>query len=583
MRYRVGIDVGSTTLKTVILDEKENIVEKSYQRHFSKVREATLEHIKNLETLLEGSSCQVAITGSAGLGIAKDCGLPFVQEVFSTVGAVKKRFPQTDVVIELGGEDAKIVFLQGSPEERMNGSCAGGTGAFIDQMASLMDMDAAQLDTVSLEYEKIYPIASRCGVFAKTDIQPLLNQGAKKSDIAASIYQAVVEQTITGLAQGRKIEGNVLFLGGPLFFLKGLQKRFVESLHLTEEHAIFPELAPYFVALGSAYYAANTEESFSFEELIRILSKKAEPKEESKEEPLFRSQEEYQKFQERHRRMSIPEKDILYYSGKAYLGLDSGSTTIKVVLLDEEGNLLYHHYSSSKGNPVTLFLEQLKKIRELCGERIEIVGSAVTGYGEELMRSAFGVDLGIVETIAHYTAAKNFNPQVDFIIDIGGQDIKCFHIQNGNIDSILLNEACSSGCGSFLETFAKSMGYSIQEFSQKALFATSPSKLGSRCTVFMNSSVKQAQKEGAGVEDISAGLARSIVKNAIYKVIRARSVEDLGKHIVVQGGTFLNDAVLRSFEQEIGREVLRLNFSELMGAYGAALYAKKFFRKSQNC
>ena len=579
LRYRVGIDVGSTTLKTVILDEKENIVEKSYQRHFSKVREATLEHIKNLETLLEGSSCQVAITGSAGLGIAKDCGLPFVQEVFSTVGAVKKRFPQTDVVIELGGEDAKIVFLQGSPEERMNGSCAGGTGAFIDQMASLMDMDAAQLDTVSLEYEKIYPIASRCGVFAKTDIQPLLNQGAKKSDIAASIYQAVVEQTITGLAQGRKIEGNVLFLGGPLFFLKGLQKRFVESLHLTEEHAIFPELAPYFVALGSAYYAANTEESFSFEELIRILSKKAEPKEESKEEPLFRSQEEYQKFQERHRRMSIPEKDILYYSGKAYLGLDSGSTTIKVVLLDEEGNLLYHHYSSSKGNPVTLFLEQLKKIRELCGERIEIVGSAVTGYGEELMRSAFGVDLGIVETIAHYTAAKNFNPQVDFIIDIGGQDIKCFHIQNGNIDSILLNEACSSGCGSFLETFAKSMGYSIQEFSQKALFATSPSKLGSRCTVFMNSSVKQAQKEGAGVEDISAGLARSIVKNAIYKVIRARSVEDLGKHIVVQGGTFLNDAVLRSFEQEIGREVLRLNFSELMGAYGAALYAKKFFQK----
>ncbi|WP_162832787.1 acyl-CoA dehydratase activase-related protein [Fusobacterium necrophorum] len=579
MRYRVGIDVGSTTLKTVILDEKENIVEKSYQRHFSKVREVTLEHMKKLETLLEGSSCQVAITGSAGLGIAKDCGLPFVQEVFSTVGAVKKRFPQTDVVIELGGEDAKIVFLQGSPEERMNGSCAGGTGAFIDQMASLMDMDAAQLDTASLEYEKIYPIASRCGVFAKTDIQPLLNQGAKKSDIAASIYQAVVEQTITGLAQGRKIEGNVLFLGGPLFFLKGLQKRFVESLHLTEEHAIFPELAPYFVALGSAYYAANTEESFSFEELIRILSKKAEPKEESKEEPLFRSQEEYQKFQERHRRMSIPEKDILYYSGKAYLGLDSGSTTIKVVLLDEEGNLLYHHYSSSKGNPVTLFLEQLKKIRELCGERIEIVGSAVTGYGEELMRSAFGVDLGIVETIAHYTAAKNFNPQVDFIIDIGGQDIKCFHIQNGNIDSILLNEACSSGCGSFLETFAKSMGYSIQEFSQKALFATSPSKLGSRCTVFMNSSVKQAQKEGAGVEDISAGLARSIVKNAIYKVIRARSVEDLGKHIVVQGGTFLNDAVLRSFEQEIGREVLRLNFSELMGAYGAGLYAKKFFQK----
>ncbi len=579
MNYRVGIDVGSTTLKTVILDEEDNIIEKSYQRHFSKVREATLKHIKSLEHLLKGNDFHVAITGSAGLGIAKDCGLSFVQEVFSTAGAVKKQFPQTDVVIELGGEDAKILFLQGSIEERMNGTCAGGTGAFIDQMASLLDMDATQLDRISLEYEKIYPIASRCGVFAKTDIQPLLNQGAKKSDIAASIYQAVVEQTITGLAQGRKIEGNVLFLGGPLFFLKGLQKRFVESLHLRQENAIFPDLAPYFVALGSAYYAGNLKESFSFEELIRVLSKKAEVKVERREEPLFRSQEEYQEFQERHRRMSIPEKDILYYSGKAYLGLDSGSTTIKLVLLDEEGNLLYHYYSPSKGNPITLFLEQLKKIRELCGERIEIVGSAVTGYGEELMRTAFGVDIGIVETVAHYTAAKNFNPQVDFIIDIGGQDIKCFHIQNGNIDSIILNEACSSGCGSFLETFAKSMGYSIQEFSKKALFATSPSKLGSRCTVFMNSSVKQAQKEGAGVEDISAGLARSIVKNAIYKVIRARSAQDLGKHIVVQGGTFLNDAVLRSFEQEIGTEVLRLNFSELMGAYGAALYVKKFFQE----
>ncbi|EFS20538.1 putative CoA-substrate-specific enzyme activase [Fusobacterium gonidiaformans 3-1-5R] len=578
MNYRVGIDVGSTTLKTVILDEKDNIIEKSYQRHFSKVREKTLEHIKSLESILKGKECRVAITGSAGLGISKEYGIPFVQEVFSTAGAVKKQYPKTDVVIELGGEDAKILFLQGSIEERMNGSCAGGTGAFIDQMASLMDMNATQLDTISLDYEKIYPIASRCGVFAKTDIQPLLNQGAKKADIAASIYQAVVEQTITGLAQGRNIEGNVLFLGGPLSFLKGLQKRFVETLHLSEKNAIFPELAPYFVALGSAYYAGTVKEIFSFEELVRILSREKKLKEESKETPLFHTQEEYQVFQERHQRVSIPEKDILNYSGKAYLGLDSGSTTIKIVLLDEEGNLLYRHYSSSKGNPVSLFLEQLKKIRELCGERIEIVSSAVTGYGEELMQAAFGVDLGIVETVAHYTAAKYFNPQVDFIIDIGGQDIKCFHIQNGNIDSILLNEACSSGCGSFLETFAKSMGYSIQEFSEKALFARSPASLGSRCTVFMNSSVKQAQKEGAGVEDISAGLARSIVKNAIYKVIRARNAEDLGKHIVVQGGTFLNDAVLRSFEQELGREVLRLNHSELMGAYGAALYAKNVFR-----
>lgn len=575
LTYKIGIDVGSTTLKTVILNEKNEIIEKSYQRHFSRVREITLEHLTSLASLLEGKVCKLAITGSAGLGIAKDCNLPFVQEVFSTAGAVQREFPDTDVVIELGGEDAKILFLKGSLEERMNGSCAGGTGAFIDQMASLLHMSPEELDRLSLEYEKIYPIASRCGVFAKTDVQPLLNQGAKKSDIAASIYQAVVEQTITGLAQGRKIQGKVLFLGGPLSFLKGLGQRFVETLKLEEEQAIFPELAPYFVALGAAYYAEGLEETFTYEEFLNRLSRKAEKKIEKRENPLFANEKEYEDFQKRHEELKIPEGRISSYKGKAYLGLDSGSTTIKLVLLDEENRLLYHYYSSSQGSPILLFLEQLKKIRQLCGNDIEIVSSAVTGYGEELMKTAFGIDTGVVETIAHYTGAKYFNPEVDFIIDIGGQDIKCFHIREGSIDSIVLNEACSSGCGSFLESFAKSMGYGVQEFSEKALFAKFPADLGSRCTVFMNSSVKQAQKEGAETGDISAGLARSIIKNAIYKVIRARKAEDLGKNIVVQGGTFLNDAVLRSFEQELGREVYRLNHSELMGAYGAALYGKK--------
>lgn len=575
MHYKIGIDVGSTTLKTVILNEKDEIIEKSYQRHFSKVREMTLEHFKSLKNLLKEKKFKLAITGSAGLGISKDYRIPFVQEVFSTAGAVKKCYPQTDIVIELGGEDAKILFLKGTIEERMNGTCAGGTGAFIDQMASLLDMEVSELDKISFSHERIYPIASRCGVFAKTDVQPLLNQGAKKADIAASIYQAVVEQTITGLAQGRPIKGTVIFLGGPLYFLKGLQERFVEVLKLSKEEAIFPKLAPYFAALGSAYFADTTEEIFDYDEVVKLLSQKKEKKIEHLENPLFSSKEEFETFLKRHQKVTVPTRDITTYSGKAYLGLDSGSTTIKLVLLDEDENILYRYYSSSKGNPVSLFLDQLKKIRELCGNRIEIVSSTVTGYGEELMQVAFGIDIGIVETIAHYTAAKHFNPDVDFIIDIGGQDIKCFHIKDGTIDSIVLNEACSSGCGSFLETFAKSLGYSTQDFATKAIFSKSPAELGSRCTVFMNSSVKQAQKDGAEVEDISAGLARSVVKNAIFKVIRARDINDLGENIVVQGGTFLNNAVLRSFEQELGREVLRPEISELMGAYGAALYGKK--------
>jgi len=458
----------------------------------------------------------------------------------------------------------------------MNGSCAGGTGAFIDQMATLLNVTPEELDSLSLQYEKIYPIASRCGVFAKSDIQPLLNQGARKEDIAASIFQAVVEQTITGLAQGRKIQGNVLFLGGPLSFLKGLQKRFAETLGLSRKNAIFPAMAPYFVALGSAYYAEeiSEEKTFTFEGLLGSLETAPDTSSSLEcQPPLFHSEEEYREFQERHGKMTVGQRDLATYSGEAYLGVDSGSTTTKLVLIDGEGNILYQYYSSNGGNPLPVIKGQLEHIYALCGDRVSIASSAVTGYGEELMKEAFGVDFGLVETVAHFTAARHFDPEVDFIIDIGGQDIKCFTIRDGTVDSVILNEACSSGCGSFIETFAKSLGYPIEEFARLALRAKAPVDLGSRCTVFMNSSVKQSQKDGATVEDISAGLAISVIKNAVYKVIRAHSAQDLGENIVVQGGTFLNDAVLRSFEQELGRDVVRLTISELMGAYGAALYA----------
>ncbi|MCL2546526.1 MAG: acyl-CoA dehydratase activase [Oscillospiraceae bacterium] len=574
-QYILGIDVGSTTLKTVVLDPSGQIVEKSYQRHLSKVRETTYEHIKSLQRLLKGQSLKVAITGSAGMGLAESGGLCFVQEVFATADAVAREHPDADVVIELGGEDAKIIFLQGTLEERMNGTCAGGTGSFIDQMAALMNVTLPELDALSLQYEKIYPIASRCGVFAKSDIQPLLNQGARKEDLAASIFQAVVDQTIGGLAQGRDIAGNVLFLGGPLSFFKGLQERFVETLKLSQEQANFTELAPYFMALGAAYYAKNASGVIGYEDLVETLACEPEGQSDfSVGQALFKSDEEYQVFKQRHAAMTVEQKNILTYSGNAYLGIDAGSTTTKLVLIAEDDSILYRHYASNGGNPLPVIREQLMKIYKLCGERINIAASAVTGYGEELMQAAFGIDFGLVETVAHYTAAKHFSPDVNFIIDIGGQDIKCFHIKDGAVDSVVLNEACSSGCGSFIETFATSLGYSMDDFSALALTAERPVDLGSRCTVFMNSSLKQAQKDGASVADIAAGLAMSVIKNALYKVIRVRSGDELGEHIVVQGGTFLNDAILRCFERELGREVVRLSISELMGAYGAALYAK---------
>ena len=574
MSLRVGIDIGSTTVKVVVLDEQNQVLFRSYERHYSKTRERACETLHSIEDMLRGKEVKLVITGSAGLGVAKAAGLDFVQEVYATAAAVNTYIPDTDAVIELGGEDAKIIFFGGALEERMNGSCAGGTGAFIDQMATLMNVTVNELDELSLKHEKIYPIASRCGVFAKSDIQPILNQGGRKEDVAASIFQAVVDQTVAGLTQGRELKGKIVFLGGPLTFLKGLRERFVETLQLDEEHAIFPRDGDCFAAIGAALcseeYAARP-----FEELLKLL-------EESRDAttvvdtmpPLFQSQEEYDAFVARHNASTPPQLDIHTYTGDAYLGIDAGSTTTKMALIAPDGGLLYTYYHSNQGNPVSVVLPQLKEIYKLCGDRITIKGSAVTGYGEDLIKNAFNCDLGLVETVAHYRAAAHFNPDVDFIIDIGGQDMKCFKIRNGAVDSIMLNEACSSGCGSFIETFAKALGYSIADFAKMGLFAQRPVNLGSRCTVFMNSSVKQAQKDGASVEEISAGLSISIVKNAVYKVIRAASADDLGKHIVVQGGTFYNDAVLRAFEQELKRDVTRPTISGIMGAFGAALAAR---------
>ena len=574
MSLRIGIDIGSTTVKVVVLDEQNKLLFRSYERHYSKTRERACETLKSISGQLSGQRVKLVITGSAGLGVAKAAGLDFVQEVYATAAAVNTYIPDTDAVIELGGEDAKIIFFGGALEERMNGSCAGGTGAFIDQMATLMNVTVNELDELSLKHEKIYPIASRCGVFAKSDIQPILNQGGRKEDVAASIFQAVVDQTVAGLTQGRELKGKIVFLGGPLHFLMGLRQRFVETLKLDADHAVFPEDGDCFAAMGAALCSSDYGER-SFDEVLDRLEKSVDsvglvdtmP-------PLFDSQEEYDAFLTRHNAMHPPEVDIHTYTGAAWLGIDAGSTTTKIALITADGGLLYTYYHSNLGNPVAIVLEQLREIYKLCGSRITIKGAAVTGYGEDLIKNAFSCDAGLVETVAHYSAARHFNPDVDFIIDIGGQDMKCFKIRNGAVDSIMLNEACSSGCGSFIETFAKALGYTIADFAKLGLLARHPVNLGSRCTVFMNSSVKQAQKDGASVEDISAGLSISIVKNAIYKVIRAASADDLGQHIVVQGGTFLNDAVLRSFERELGREVTRPTIAGIMGAFGAALAAR---------
>lgn len=575
-RLRLGIDIGSTTVKIILFDRENNILFKDYKRHYSDVFQTTLDMLnKTAIYFKDEDTVHAAFTGSAGLGVSTACNMPFVQEVFATQLAIKEHIPDADVVVELGGEDAKIIFLTKGVEYRMNGSCAGGTGAFIDQMATLLDVSLDELNELSLNHDKIYTIASRCGVFAKSDIQPLLNQGAHKKNISASIHQAVVDQTIAGLAQGREIQGKVVFLGGPLTFSNALRNRFKESLKLSDDNAVLPHNSQYFVGIGAAMYSKG-EDRVSFNDLINLIKNGNKNIEKSKKlKPLFKDQDEYNQFKKRHSENDVLRKDIRTYKGDAYLGIDAGSTTTKIVLIDNDCNILYEYYGANLGNPVKIIREQLKLLYDKMGDNISIISSGVVGYGEDLIKTAFGIDYGLVETVAHYKAAHHFNNDVNFIMDIGGQDIKCFQIKNHAIDNIFLNEACSSGCGSFIQTYAKALGYEVDDFAKLGLFADTPIDLGSRCTVFMNSSIKQAQKEGASVGDISAGLSMSVVKNALYKVVRVHSSDDLGDNIVVQGGTFLNDAVLRSFEKELGKHVTRPSIAGLMGAYGVALYAKE--------
>ena len=566
---RIGLDVGSTTIKCVVLDENNQILFHDYRRHLSKISYMTSMLLDMLAERFGGEKMLLAVSGSAGMGMAHDLSLPFVQEVYATRTAVSKIFPGTDTVIELGGEDAKILFLSGGTEVRMNGTCAGGTGAFIDQMATLMNVSPDEMDDLAAGQEKIYTIASRCGVFAKSDVQPLINQGARKEDIAASIFHAVVNQTVAGLAQGRAIAGNVLYLGGPLTFFPQLRRAFDQTLGV---HGTCPEHSLYFVAIGAAL--SGSEEPISPQALSKKIADYSASSGYNSCPPLFASKAEYDAFAARHAHDSENIREIDTPRERMYLGIDAGSTTIKALLCDDDGNIFRPLYQPNSGNPVPHIKKYLEELYRDFPE-IQITSAAVTGYGEDIIKNAFSLDWGVVETVAHYTAAKQFRPDVDFIIDIGGQDIKCFQIRGGVVDNIFLNEACSSGCGSFLQTFAGALGYGIAEFAGLGLFADKPVDLGSRCTVFMNSAVKQAQKDGASVQNISAGLSISVVKNALYKVIRCANADQLGKHIVVQGGTFHNDAVLRAFEQEIGREVIRPSVSGLMGAYGAALYAKK--------
>lgn len=571
---KIGIDVGSTTVKCAVINDDGKLLFSSYERHFSKIAEKTSALLKKIKAeILKGAKASIALSGSAGMGMAESCGIPFIQEVFATRIAIKRLMPKTDVAIELGGEDAKILFLSGGLEVRMNGTCAGGTGAFIDQMATLLNTSPDEMNMMAQESTRSYTIASRCGVFAKSDIQPLLNQGASKNDISASIFQAVVNQTIAGLAQGRSIAGNVLFLGGPLTFLSQLRESFNYALRI---EGVCPENSLLYVALGSAFSA---DSEIDIDELITRLDGYHASGSFSTISPLFKDKNDYAEFKKRHEKSTVAHKNPAEYKGKAYLGVDAGSTTVKMVILDSEGSILCEKYSPNNGNPAVIIKDFLIDFYENYPD-IKICGSAATGYGEDLVKNAFGLDCGIVETVAHFTAAKKFMPDVEFIIDIGGQDIKCFKIANGAIDSLFLNEACSSGCGSFLQTFANALGYSIEDFANLGLFANSPVDLGSRCTVFMNSSVKQAQKDGATIENISAGLSISVVKNALYKVIRATRADELGRHIVVQGGTFLNDAVLRAFEQELNTNVVRPTIAGLMGAYGCALYAMGKFEQS---
>ena len=571
---KVGLDVGSTTIKCVVLDDTDNLIYSTYERHYSHILEKSEELLRRVAERY-GRTADLAISGSAGMGMAESVGVPFVQEVFATRVAANRLAPGTDCIIELGGEDAKILFLTGGMEVRMNGSCAGGTGAFIDQMATLLKMSADEMDAAAQRAEKTYTIASRCGVFAKSDIQPLINQGARAEDISASIYQAVVNQTIAGLAQGRPIHGNVLYLGGPLTFSRCLRESFDHTLGVK---GACPENSLLFVALGAAFYS---DQAFDLDRVADDLQKHGAAETYRSQPPLFTSREEYEAFRARHAKAAVPRVPFgADYAAPVHIGIDSGSTTVKVVVIDQEARILFTDYQPNLGNPVPLIREVLQKLYDE-HPALHVASVTTTGYGEDLAKNAFHADYGVVETVAHFTAARHFLPNVDFIIDIGGQDMKCFKIEDGAISNIFLNEACSSGCGSFLQTFAQALGYDVKEFARLGLFAERPVDLGSRCTVFMNSSVKQAQKDGATIENISAGLSISVVKNAIYKVIRASSPEELGRNIVVQGGTFYNEAVLRAFEKEMGVEVIRPDIAGLMGAYGAALFGRGKARADQ--
>ena len=591
-QYRLGIDIGSTTVKVAVLDGENNLLFSDYQRHYAEIQETCGRLIGEALDKLGDLDVSPAITGSGGLTLAKHLGVPFVQEVVAVSTCLKLRAPSTDVAIELGGEDAKIIYFEnGSIEQRMNGICAGGTGSFIDQMADLLQTDAAGLNVFAASHKSIYPIAARCGVFAKTDIQPLINEGATREDLAASIFQAVVNQTISGLACGKPIRGHVAFLGGPLHFLDQLRARFIKTLDLDDEHALIPENSHLFAAQGAALEAVNAARSeaktaqIAYEPGMEITSLKALKDkldhgikmefEVSRLEPLFKDDEAYAKFRARQDRYQVKKGDLAEYRGRAYLGVDAGSTTTKTALIAEDGTLLYSTYGSNHGNPLQTSIDAIKEIYTHMPEDVYIAGACSTGYGEALIKAALQFDEGEVETISHYYAAKFFNPNVDCILDIGGQDMKCIRIKDHAVDDVMLNEACSSGCGSFIENFAKTLNYSVQDFAKAALFAEHPIDLGTRCTVFMNSKVKQAQKEGATVADISAGLAYSVIKNALYKVIKVSDAAELGKNIVVQGGTFYNDAVLRSFERIAECEVIRPDIAGIMGAFGAALIAKE--------
>ena len=580
--YKIGLDIGSTTVKLAVLGNENSLIYSKYQRHFSDIRSTIINLIKECYETLGNIDCRINITGSGGLSVSKWLNLGFVQEVIACSKTVETLIPRTDVVIELGGEDAKITYFKGGIEQRMNGSCAGGTGAFIDQMAILLNTDALGLNDYAKEYKVLYPIASRCGVFAKTDVQPLINEGAEKSDIAASILQAVVNQTIGGLACGKPIKGNVAFLGGPLFFLPELRQRFIETLNLSEDQVIAPENSQLFVAIGAALLSKK-EKVTSLSKIVDKISDISNIKEDTEPrlDPLFKDEEDYKKFKDRHNKNVLKRADLDSYSGKAYLGIDAGSTTTKVALISEDSELLYSYYGSNEGSPLDKVVGIMKDLYEKLPETVEIVKSTVTGYGEALIKAALHIDIGEIETIAHYKAADFFLPGVDFILDIGGQDMKCLKIKNGAIDSILLNEACSSGCGSFIESFAKSLDMKIEDFANEALFSKAPVDLGSRCTVFMNSRVKQSQKEGAEIADISAGLSYSVIKNALYKVIKLRDEKDIGEKVIVQGGTFYNEAVLRSFELISGRETVRPDISGLMGAFGCAIIAKERYLEDE--